>query len=104
MLGIGQRPTKVNLAKVSSKLSPTIGGKEYFNMGGEEVARWLGSPELMALSSLGKYLNKDKQKLKFWLDTIVQYIVQKRVDNDTYQANTKKKHRYNYFSHLNEGE
>ena len=80
-------------------------------MGGEEVARWFGPLEFMALSSLGKYLNKDKQKLKFWLDTIVQLIAKKRVDKDTcetnkdtYKANTKKKHRYNYFSNLNEGE
>ena len=91
--------------KVSSKLSPTIGGKkEYFNVGGEEVARCLGPTEFMAPTSLGKYLNKDRQKLKFWLDTIVQYIVKNRVNNEIYQANAKMKHRYNYFSNLNEGE
>ena len=92
---------KIVDVKVSSKLSPTIGGKkEYFNVGDEEVARCLGPPEFMAPTLLGKYLNKYKQKLKFCM----QYIVKNRVNNEAYQTNTKMKHRYNYFSNLNKGE
>ena len=44
----------------------------------------------MALTSLGKYLNKDKQKLKFGMDKIVEYIVKKEVKPETYNQNTKK--------------
>ena len=73
------------------KLSPKIGGKkEYFNVGGKEVERRLGPLEFMASTSFRKYLNKDKQKLKFWLDTIIQYIVKKRVDKETHDANAKR--------------
>ena len=80
-----------------------VAKKEYFTVTEEELGHCLGPPEYMVPTSLGKYLNKDKQKLKFWMDKIVEYIVKKEVKSETYNQNAKKKHRYNYFSNLNEG-
>ena len=42
---------------------------------GYELARRMGKPEYMSVSSLGKYLNHDAGKYKFWLEKIHQALI-----------------------------
>ena len=42
---------------------------------GYKLAHRMGKPEYMSVSSLGKYLNHDSSKYKFWLEKIHQGLV-----------------------------
>ena len=62
---------------VASKMTMATGCKnpDTYMVTGYELARRMGKPEYMSVSSLGKYLNWDFAKYKFWLNKIHQGLV-----------------------------
>ena len=62
---------------VASKMMPATGCKnpDTYMVTGYELAHRMGKPEYMSISSLGKYLNHDAGKYKFWLEKIHQGLV-----------------------------
>ena len=58
-------------------MTPAMGHKnpDMYMVTGYELACRMGKPEYMSVSSLGKYLNRDYGKYKFWLEKIHQGLV-----------------------------
>ena len=58
-------------------MMPATGCKnpDMYMVTGYELAHRMGKPEYMSVSSLGKYLNWDSRKYKFWLEKIHQGLV-----------------------------
>lgn len=63
--------------QVASKMIPATGRKIPTHVWSQDMS-WLGgweSQNKMSVSSLGKYLNQDSAKYKFWLNKIHQELV-----------------------------
>ena len=83
---------------------PATGCKnpDMYMVTGYELARRMGKPESMSVSSLGKYLNCDSKKYKFWLEKIHQgLVVLKLTPEERKEATSCGK--YSYFSNFCEG-
>ena len=57
---------------MTSKMTPATGKKnpDTYMVSGYKLARQMGSPEFMSLSSLGKYVNRNAGKYRFWMEKI----------------------------------
>ena len=62
---------------VTLKMMPATGKKNpaTYMVSGYKLARKMGSPEFMSLSSLGKYVNRDAGKYHFWMEKIHKGLV-----------------------------
>ena len=62
---------------MTSKMMPATGKKnpDTYMVSGYKLARRMGSPEFMSLSSLGKYVNTDAGKYCFWMEKICKGLV-----------------------------
>ena len=89
---------------VASKMTPATGHKnpDTYMVTGYELARRMGKPEYMSVSSLGKYLNWDSIKYKFWLNKINQGLVLLNITVEE-RKESSSRGRYSYFSNFCEG-
>ena len=69
---------------------------------GYELARRMRKPEYMSVSSLGKYLNQDSIKYKFWLNKINQGLVLPNIVVEE-RKESSSHGQYSYFSNFCEG-
>ena len=58
-------------------MMPVIGRKspDTYMVSRHKLAHQMGSPEFMSLSSLGKYINRDAGKYRFWMEKIHKGLV-----------------------------
>ena len=89
---------------VVSKMTPATGHKnpDTYIVTGYELAHGMGKPEYMSVSSLGKYLNCDSGKYKFWMEKIHQGLVLPKLTPEE-RKEAASHGRYSYFSHFCEG-
>ena len=89
---------------VTSKMIPATGHKnpDTYMVTGYELAQRMGKPEYMSVSSLGKYLNQDSIKYKFWLDKINQGLVLPNITVEE-RKESSSHGQYSYFSNFCEG-
>ena len=95
---------KIGIA-VASKMTLATGHKNpnTYMVTGYELAQRMGKPEYMSVSSLGRYLNQDSAKCKFWLDKIHQGLVLPNIMAEE-RKESASHGRYSYFSNFCEGE
>ena len=67
-----------------------------------ELARQMGSPEFMSLSSLGKYMNRDAGKYHFWMEKIHKGLIIPKMSAEE-QKESNSRGRYMYFSNFCKG-
>ena len=89
---------------VASKMMPATWCKNpnMYMVTGYELVRRMGKPDYMSISSLGKYLNRDSGKYKFWLEKIQQGLVVLKLSHEERKEATSHGH-YSYFSNFCEG-
>ena len=89
---------------VTLKMTPAMGHKnpDMYMVTGYELACRMGKPEYMSVSSLGKYLNRDYGKYKFWLEKIHQGLVLPKLTAEERKEAASCGH-YSYFSNFCEG-
>ena len=85
-------------------MTPATGRKhpDSYIVTGYELSRRMSRPEYMSISSLGKYLNRDSGKYKFWLERIYEGLVEPVLSAEE-KKEAGSKGRYSYFSNFCEG-
>ena len=89
---------------VGSKMTPAMGCKnpDMYILTGYGLARRMEKPEYMSVSSLGKYLNCDSSKYKFWMEKNHQGLVLLKLTPEERKEAASCGH-YSYFSNFCEG-
>ena len=86
---------------VTSKMTPVTGKKhpDIYMVSGYELAFTWENPEFMSLSSLGKYINRDTGKCRFWMEKIHKGPIITQMSTEE-QKESSSRGRYMYFSNF----
>ena len=85
-------------------MTPVMGKKnpDTYMVSGYKLAHCMGSPEFLSLSSLGKYINRDMGKYRFWMEKIHKGLIIPHMSPEE-QKESSSRGQYTYFSNFCEG-